>query len=120
MVARSKLLSILLLGIFLDVPLALAVNGIFPKMPAATKVFAVTISKDSGDAKVTARALQGTINQQSAEVHLITNPWDGEQLKSSGQPFAVLEPLTGPDSRTPDIRSSEMSAFFTQAVSRMA
>jgi len=96
--AMSELLLILVLGMFLDVRLALAASGMFPKMPPAPKVFVFTISDDSGDAKVTARALQGMINQQSAEVYLITNPWDWEQLKASGKPFEVPEPLTGPDS----------------------
>ena len=95
--AKSKLLSILLLGMFLDGQPAFAASGMFPKMPAAAKVYVFTISNDSGDAKVTARALQGMLNQQSAEVYLITNPRDWEQLKSSGKPFEVVEPLTGPD-----------------------
>lgn len=96
-VAKSKLLSILLLGVFLGGRAGFAASGMFPKMPAAPKVFVFTISRDSGDARVTARALQGMINQQSAEVYLVTDPWDWEQLKASGKPFEVVEPLTGPD-----------------------
>jgi len=47
------------------------------KMPAATNAFVVSISEDGGNAKMTAWALQGMINQQSAEVYLINNPWIG-------------------------------------------
>jgi hypothetical protein len=67
----------------------------FPKMPAATNAYVVTISKDSENAKMTAWALQGMINQQSAEVYLINNPWDWEPLKNCGKPFEQMQELSG-------------------------
>jgi len=84
-----------LLGIILCVQPALAASGLFPKMPAATNVYVVNIHKDSGDAWMTAWALQGLINQKSAEVYLINNPWDRDALNDCGKPYIELPRLTG-------------------------
>lgn len=67
----------------------------FPKMPAATNAYVVNIHQDSGDAWMTAWALQGLINQKSAEVYIINNPWDGDPLKDCGKPYIELPRLTG-------------------------
>jgi hypothetical protein len=40
----------------------------FPKMPAAPKAYVADCSKDGAAAKMTALALEGMVNQQSAEV----------------------------------------------------
>jgi len=74
---------------------AQAASGMFPKMPAATNACVVNINKDSGNAWMTARALQGLINQKSAEVYLINNPWDWDPLKDCGKPYIELPRLTG-------------------------
>ncbi len=74
---------------------AYAASGMFPKMPTATNVFVVNIHKDSGNAWMTAWALQGMINQKSAEVYLINNPWDRDPLKECGRPFQELPQLAG-------------------------
>ena len=95
--ATSKFLSIFLLGIYLGIQSALAASGMFPKMPAATNVYVVNIHQDSGDAWMTAWALQGMINQTSAEVYLINNPWDWGPLKDCGKPYVELPRLTGTD-----------------------
>lgn len=76
---------------------ALAASGMFPKMPAATNAYVVNIHEDSGDAWMTAWALQGMINQTSAEVYLINNPWDWDPLKDCGKPYEELPRLTGTD-----------------------
>lgn len=76
---------------------ALAASGMFPKMPAATNAYVVNIHQDSGDAWMTVWALQGLINQKSAEVYLINNPWDWDPLKDCGKPYVELPRLTGTD-----------------------
>jgi hypothetical protein len=76
---------------------ASAASGLFPKMPTATNTYVVNIHQDSGDAWMTAWALQGMINQTSAEVYLINNPWDWDPLKACGKPYEKLPRLTGTD-----------------------
>lgn len=67
----------------------------FPKMPAATNVFLVDCHKDSKNAEMTAWALQGLINQSSAEVYIANQGQHLEQLKDSGKPFEKLRKLSG-------------------------
>jgi hypothetical protein len=74
-----------------------AASGMFPKMPPATNAFVVNINKDSSDAWMTARVLQGLVNQKSAEVYLINNPWDWDPLKDCGKPYQELPMFTGAD-----------------------
>jgi len=88
---------IVFLGFTLNVQSALAASGMFPKMPAATNTYVVNIHQDSGNAWMTAWALQGMINQKSAEVYLINNPWDWDPLKDCGKPNEELPRLTGTD-----------------------
>jgi len=75
----------------------LAASGMFPKMPAATNAYIVDIHEDEMNARMTAWALQGVINQKSAEVYLINNPWDWEPLKECGKPYEELPGLRGAD-----------------------
>ncbi len=71
----------------------LGASGLFPKMPSAPKAYVVEIEKDADNTKMTSRALQGMLNQQSAEVYLINNWWDREPLeyceKLSEKPIAM-------------------------------
>jgi len=76
-------------------PPTAAASGLFPRIPPGTNVYVVEIGKDSGNAKMTARALQGIINQQGAEIYLINNPWDREPLEYCGRPFEKLPKLSG-------------------------
>jgi hypothetical protein len=94
---KTKFRSALLFGFFLGIQAIFAASGMFPKMPAATNVFVVNIHKDSGNAWMTAWALQGIINQTSAEVYLINNPWDWDPLKVCGKPYEELPRLAGTD-----------------------
>lgn len=71
------------------------VGGLFPKMPAAAKVFVVDCQRDSSAARTTTFAFQGLINQTSAEIYLISNPWHRDQLEFSGKPFEILPRLSG-------------------------
>ncbi|HEY4416434.1 MAG TPA: hypothetical protein VGO57_12150 [Verrucomicrobiae bacterium] len=64
-------------------------------MPAATKVFVVNVHSDGGAAKRAAWALQGLINQSSAEVYILSSGAHLEQLKNSDAPFEMLTPLPG-------------------------
>lgn len=93
----AKFLSISLLGIFFAVQSTFAASGMFPKMPAATNVFVININKDSENARMTAWALEGLINQSSAEVYALSRSFDLEQLENSGKSFEKLEPLNGTD-----------------------
>jgi GxGYxY sequence motif in domain of unknown function N-terminal len=78
--------------------IAQAASGMFPKMPLATNVYVVNIHQDSGDAWMTAWALQGLMNQKSAEVYLVNNPWDRDVLNDCGKPYVELSEFTGIDS----------------------
>jgi len=85
----------LLLTLFLVVPgLVFAepdtVGGLFPKMPPAAKVYAVDCRKEEMTSRMTAFALQGLINQKSAEVYLIENDLHLQQLKFCGKPVERL------------------------------
>ena len=94
---KIKLLWVLSLGVILFIRSSFAASGLFPKMPAAANVYVVNIHQDSEDAWMAAWALQGIINQKSAEVYLINNPWDWDPLKDCGKPYAELPRLTGTD-----------------------
>ena len=73
----------------------LAASGMFPKMPPAANVCVVNCLKDSPGAKMTAWALQGLMNQSSAEVYVLSSGEHREQLEFSKKPFEVLTPVTG-------------------------
>jgi GxGYxYP putative glycoside hydrolase C-terminal domain/GxGYxYP_N second domain/GxGYxYP third domain/GxGYxYP_N 1st domain len=92
---RIILSFISLFGIIFTAQSVFAASGMFPKMPAATNAYVVNIHKDSGDAWMTAWALQGMINQKFAEVYLINNPWDWGPLKECGKPYKKLPRLKG-------------------------
>ena len=88
---------VLLLEFAFSVERALSASGMFPKMPAAANVYVVAVRPERADVKMTVWALQGLINQRSAEVYTINNPWDWEPLKKCGKPFEELNELTGDD-----------------------
>ena len=94
---KGKFLSILYFGIIFSGQSIFAASGLFPKMPAAAKVYVADTRKDSENARMTAWTLQGLINQSSAEVYVICRPFDLEQLEKSGKPFEKLKPLAGDD-----------------------
>ena len=64
-------------------------------MPAATNVYVVDCHLDSRDAHMIAWALQGMINQSSAEIYIADQGQHWEQLKNSGKPFETLTTLVG-------------------------
>ncbi len=88
---------ILCLALLLSAKPASAASGMFPKMPAATNAYVVNCLKDSRSAKMTAWALQGLINQFSAEVYVFSSGEHREQLQFSKKPFEMLHALTGDD-----------------------
>jgi len=75
-----------------------AAEGLFPKTPPAEQVFIVNFGDDGPEAKRAAYALQGMVNQASAEVYIPSRPADMEQLKWGGKAFTTLAPLAGHDS----------------------
>lgn len=73
----------------------LTVGGMFPKMSSAAKAFVVDCQQDTREARMTAWALQGLVNHNSAEVYVLSHPWYREQLEFSRKPFEILAPLAG-------------------------
>ena len=69
----------------------------YPKKPAAGKTYVVNCINDSDEAKRTAFALQGLVNQSSAEVYLISSGEHEGQLKFCNKPFEIPEQLQGKD-----------------------
>jgi hypothetical protein len=96
-VMSANVLLLLLVTIVFSRNSAFAASGMFPKLPPATNAFVVAIHEDSGDAWMTSWALQGLVNQKSAEVYLILNPWDWDPLKACGKPYQELPRLNGVD-----------------------
>ena len=91
---------LLCLAFVLSVRTVFAASGMFPKMPAAPKVYVVDCRNDMPEARTSAWALQGLVNQTSAEVYVIEKEKERhmEQLKDCGKPFEMLEPLAGNNS----------------------
>ncbi len=77
---------------------AWAANGLFPKMPPAATAYVADATNDSGNAHMTAWALEGLINRTSAETYVIARPGDMEQLTASGKPSVRLSSRAGADS----------------------
>lgn len=94
---NPKLLLCLAL-LSLNIQSVFAASGMFPKMPPAANVYVVDCRRDSTESKMTAWALQGLINQSSAEVYVISDDGDWEQLTFSKKPYIVLKGLPGADS----------------------
>jgi hypothetical protein len=90
-----RVLWILLVVVACPGASALAASGMFPKMPIAPMAYVIDCYKDWPDARMTARALQGMINQQSAEVYVDNSERDWEQLRLGGKPFELLQRLDG-------------------------
>src|SRR5437660_8574415 len=70
-------------------------SGLFPKMPPTPNAWAIDCHKDTQDARLTVWALQGLINQRSAEVYIADQGRYWEQLRNSGKSFTTLSPLDG-------------------------
>jgi len=94
---KCILMAILFLGIVLSIQTASAASGLFAKMPAATNAYVVNIQGDQEHSWDTAWVLEGLINQRTAEVYVMHNPWDREQLQASGKQYEELPRLTGAD-----------------------
>jgi hypothetical protein len=90
---KTKLL--LCFALVLSTMPAWGASGMFPKMPSATNVEVINLRKDTKNARMTAWALQGLINQSSAEVYTLYRPFDLEQLKETGMPYEMLPRLHG-------------------------
>ncbi len=99
---RERVVSVFVISLFkafLLVPHpAFAASGLFPKMPPANTVYAVDSSKDGTNARMTAWALEGLINQTKAESYVVTRPEDEQQLDASGKPTVRLPLMVGADS----------------------
>ena len=107
MADKSKIrcyLPILIIGVALSTARrAAATDRLFPKMPPAAKVYAVTCARNSDDSKNTAFALQGLINQTSAEAFVIDGPMDRQQLEYCGKPYEMLSAFHRNDSALLDL-----------------
>ena len=67
-------------------------------MPPAPTVYVADATNDSSNARMTAWALEGLINQAGAEAYVISRPEDQEQLSASGKPSVRLPSRAGADS----------------------
>jgi hypothetical protein len=92
-----RCLLVLIFGIVLNVRSIQGASGLFPKMPGGTSVYVVDCQHDEGDAKATASALQGLVNQTSAEAYIIEKERERhvEQLRDCGKLLVMLEPAPG-------------------------
>ena len=91
------LCSVLFLMIVSAARPTLAAGGLFPKMPPASNVYVVNCTKNSADSKTTAFALQGLINQSSAEVYVLAGSFGMQELKFCGKPYEMLDTFQGDD-----------------------
>jgi len=90
-----KLLCVLVVVVACAGLRVFAASGMFPKAPAGTGVVIADIQSDDVDAQMTARALEGLINQSSAEIYLLNRPYDLEQLIQTRLTFRRLPELQG-------------------------
>ena len=81
---------ILLFLVSLSLP-ASAASGLFLKTPPAPNAFLLKFSGDTLDSRATAYALQGLVNQTSAEVYIDERGNDRAQINDSGKPYTVLK-----------------------------
>ncbi len=92
---RWRLGFLFLFGIDFFSQGALAAGGMFPKMPLATNVYVFNCHGDSRNARNTAWALQGLVNQSGAEVYVADNAHPREQLDYCGKSYELIETLDG-------------------------
>jgi hypothetical protein len=90
---------------------AWAASGMFPKMPLAKNVYVINCRDESEDALRTTLALQGLINQSSAEVYLVEKPLDRVHLEDSGIAHINLP--------TPEGKDPALRALFQKYQSRV-
>lgn len=107
----TKKLLIAFFGIALSVQSVFAASGLFPKMPLATNVYVINCRGESEEALWTTLALQGLINQSSAEVYLVEKPLDRVHLEDSGIAHVNLS--------TPDGNDAGLRALFQKYQSRV-
>jgi GxGYxY sequence motif in domain of unknown function N-terminal/GxGYxYP putative glycoside hydrolase C-terminal domain len=89
-----KLRPILILAFFfLNWEPIFGASGLFPKTPPGTNIYVVNCRNDGKEARRTAFALQGLINQSSAEVYLISNGEGQRSLLLAKEP---VQSLTSP------------------------
>jgi hypothetical protein len=88
----KSLSFLLILALCLDS--AFGAGGLFPKMPQAPAVHLVDVQRDDGQARLSAFALEGMINQSAAESYLISRPLDQDQVRLSNRSMDRL-PLPG-------------------------
>ncbi len=77
--------------------IANSVSEMFPKMSPAAEARVVNCMNDSDEARRTAFALQGLINQSCASVYVISSGEHPGQLEFCKKPFKTLEKLGGKD-----------------------
>ena len=63
---------------------------LFPKTPPSSSLFVLGYAANNDNAKRTILALQGMVNQTSAEIYIATRPADMEQLAFSKKNYTVL------------------------------
>lgn len=77
-------------------PKAQAAGGLYPKLPAAGTLYVYDLRNDSPEAKLSALALQGVINQGSAKIYVLTRDnIDIGWLNTTGKSYQNVTPLSG-------------------------
>ncbi len=73
-----------------------AAGGLHPKLGSASTLYVYDIRNDSAEAKLSALALQGIINQGSAKVYVLTrNTIDQDWLNTTGKSFVNVTLMGG-------------------------
>jgi len=91
-----------------------AASGLFPKMLATNEVNVINCGGDSENARITAWALAGLVNQSRVEAYIITRAVDQEQLNDSGLIQNKVPMLGGVD---PGLRT--LFGKFSERVKKM-
>ena len=72
-----------------------AASGLFPKMVSASTLYVYDIRNDSAEARLSALALQGLINQTSAQIYVLARDVDAGWLNTSGKSYVNVTLLSG-------------------------
>ncbi len=95
---RIKLLIVgIIMTMFQGGQTATAAGGAFPKMQTTASVDLFDITGDSAEAKLSAVALQGLLNQSLARIFVKLNGNDLSWLQSSGKSYNAVPLRSGPD-----------------------
>lgn len=90
-------LVLLLTSMFSSSLKVFAASGVYPKLESADTLYVYDLRNDSAEAKLTAIALQGLINQGSAKIYLLLRDGniDADWLKTAGKNHVDVPLISG-------------------------